>query len=71
MPHYRYVKVLGRKRNRKLVRMSARRDFIPVTWTAIQTVEQGSAEQPGRILFHHVRGLVRGMEVQWTFEWRP
>lgn len=68
LPHYRFVKLLGRKGNRKLVRMSARRDFIPVTWTAIETIEEGSVDNPGRILFHHVKGLVRGMDVQWTFE---
>lgn len=68
LPHYRYVRVLKRHANRKWVRMSAWRDFIPVTWSAIETVEPGTAEEPGRILFHHVRGLVRGMDVEWSFQ---
>lgn len=68
LPHYRYVRVLKRKGNRKLVRMSAWRNFIPVTWTAVQTVIEGTDEMPGRIIFHHTKGLVRGMDVAWTFE---
>ncbi|HYP40352.1 MAG TPA: SRPBCC family protein [Chloroflexia bacterium] len=71
LPHYRYVKVLRRHGNRKWVRMSAWRDFVPVTWTAIETVVEGTAEEPGRILFRHIKGLVRGMEVEWSFEVRP
>lgn len=67
LPHYRYVRVLRRQGNRKWVRMSAWRDFIPVTWSAIEQVEEGTAAQPGRITFHHIKGLVRGMDVDWTF----
>ncbi len=71
MPHYRYVRVLRRSGNRKWVRMSAWRDFIPVTWGAIETVEAGTEGKPGRITFHHTKGLVRGMDVEWSFHPRP
>ena len=71
LPHYRYVKLLRRDGKRKWVRMSAWRDFVPVTWTAIQIVEPGRDGQPGRITFKHIRGLVRGMEVEWWFLPRP
>jgi uncharacterized membrane protein len=71
LPHYRYVKLLRQEGNRKWVRMSAWRDIVPVTWTAIETVEEGAAEHPGTIRFRHIGGLVRGMDVQWTFEPRP
>jgi hypothetical protein len=67
LPHYRYVQVLHREANRKWVRMSAWRDIVPVTWTAVQTVEAGEDGKPGRICFHHIRGLVRGMDVAWWF----
>ena len=70
LPHYRYVKVLREEGNRRLVRMSAWRDFVPVTWSAVQTIRPGTAEQPGRIEFHHVRGLVKGMDVAWLFDVR-
>ncbi len=71
LPHYRYIKVLHAEGGRKWVRMSAWRDFVPVTWTAIQTIEPGDNGAPGRITFRHVRGLVRGMEVEWWFRPRP
>lgn len=71
LPHYRYVTLLHQKGNRKWVRMSAWRDFVPVTWTAIETVESGTESAPGTIRFQHIRGLVRGMVVQWTFQPRP
>jgi hypothetical protein len=67
LPHYRYVKVLHREANRKWVRMSAWRGAIPVTWTAVQTVEPGGDGKPGRIRFYHIGGLVRGMDVEWWF----
>ncbi|MEO8286500.1 MAG: SRPBCC family protein [Chloroflexota bacterium] len=70
LPHYRYVKVLERKGHRQLVRMSAWRDIIPVTWSAVESVYPGTANKPGRITFHHVRGLVKGMDVEWSFKVR-
>lgn len=71
LPHYRYVRVLKRQGGRKWVKMSAWRDIWPVTWTAIEEVEQGTEEKPGTIRFRHIRGLVKGMDVQWTFKPRP
>jgi ribosome-associated toxin RatA of RatAB toxin-antitoxin module len=68
LPHYRYVRLLKSEGKRKWVRMSARRSFIPVTWSAIETVVPGSAAAPGRILFKHIKGVVRGMEVEWSFK---
>jgi aromatase len=68
LPHYRYVHLLKREGNRKWVRMSAWRNFIPVTWSAIETVVPGDERAPGRILFKHIKGLVRGMEVEWSFK---
>jgi ribosome-associated toxin RatA of RatAB toxin-antitoxin module len=70
LPHYRYVRVLRQDGNRKLVRMSAWRDFIPVTWSAVETVYTGTRGEPGRITFHHVRGMVKGMDVEWSFKVR-
>ncbi len=70
LPHYRYVNVLKQDGNRKLVRMSAWREFIPVTWSAIETIYPGTEALPGSIRFHHVRGVVRGMDVEWSFQVR-
>jgi ribosome-associated toxin RatA of RatAB toxin-antitoxin module len=68
LPHYRYVRVLARNGAHKTVQMSAMRDFIPVTWSAVETVVEGSAQEPGRIEFRHIKGLVSGMYVEWSFK---
>lgn len=68
LPHYRYVRVMARDGNRKTVKMSAMRDFIPVTWSAVETVVEGDERKPGRIEFRHIKGLVRGMYVEWSFK---
>lgn len=71
LPHYRCVRVLRGQGNRKWVRMSAWRSFVPVTWSAVETVEPGVGDRMGRITFHHVKGLVRGMDVEWSFHRQP
>jgi ribosome-associated toxin RatA of RatAB toxin-antitoxin module len=64
LPHYRWVTVLRDDGARRLVEMAATRDGIPVKWAAIQELE------PVRqaIHFRHVRGVTRGMVVQWSIE---
>ena len=64
LPHYRWVTLLEREGNRKLVDMAARRDWIPVSWRAEQTLHP---EIP-LIRFRHVRGVTTGMEVEWRFQ---
>jgi ribosome-associated toxin RatA of RatAB toxin-antitoxin module len=63
LPHYRRVTVLRDDGQRRLVEMHARRDLIPVAWTA----EQRLFPNELRITFTHVRGITRGMRVAWTF----
>ena len=70
LPHYRYVRLLedsvtlqGRRR---VVEMGASRDGIPVSWTSIQ--EHRPAEN--RILFRHIKGATKGMDVEWRLEQR-
>lgn len=67
LPHYRWVRVLEEAERERLVEMAARRDFIPVRWTARQRL---FPEQP-RIEFEHVGGWTTGMRVAWTFEALP
>jgi uncharacterized membrane protein len=64
LPHYRRVRVLSDDGHRRLVEMAARRDWIPVRWTA----EQMNDPDEPRITFRHVRGVTTGMEVEWHFE---
>lgn len=61
LPHYRWVTLIERNGNRKLVEMAAHRDGFPVKWTSVQELFPGE----GRITFRHVRGVTRGMEVEW------
>jgi ribosome-associated toxin RatA of RatAB toxin-antitoxin module len=67
LPHYRWVTLLERKGNCKLVEMAARRDAfpidIPVSWQAVQELDPHIPE----IRFRHVRGVTRGMDVAWRF----
>lgn len=63
LPHYRRVAVLEDDGLRRIVEMRARRDLIPVGWTA----EQRLFPNEPRITFTHVAGITRGMRVAWTF----
>jgi ribosome-associated toxin RatA of RatAB toxin-antitoxin module len=64
LPHYRWVRILEEKGDRRLVEMAASRDGIPVRWRAKQEL---FPEEP-RITFRHVGGVTKGMEVEWLFE---
>jgi ribosome-associated toxin RatA of RatAB toxin-antitoxin module len=68
LPHYRWVTLLEGGGDRKTVEMAARRDFIPVKWRAVQTVERDGATPV--IRFHHIGGVTKGMDVAWTFNVR-
>lgn len=61
LPHYRFVRRLRGNDDHKLVEMAAWRDLYPVRWTAIQR----NLPDDRRITFKHVRGVSRGMEVEW------
>mgnify|MGYP001225731690 CR=1 FL=1 len=67
LPHYRRVRVVGSDGEGRLVEMKARRGWIPIWWWARQTVQP----RERRIRFTHVRGVTRGMEVEWRFEPGP
>jgi len=64
LPHYRWVRVLEDDgEGRRLVEMAALRNFIPVRWRA----EQLLFPNVPRIVFRHVGGVTKGMEVEWVF----
>ncbi|MBI4277559.1 MAG: SRPBCC family protein [Armatimonadetes bacterium] len=64
LPHYRWVRVLARDGNRKTVEMAAHRDGFPVKWRAVQEVRPAD----GVIRFAHVRGVTKGMQVEWRLQ---
>jgi ribosome-associated toxin RatA of RatAB toxin-antitoxin module len=63
LPHYRYVTVLADDGATRTVEMAARHLQLPLKWTATQT------NDPVRphIAFHHIKGPLRGMDVEWIF----
>jgi ribosome-associated toxin RatA of RatAB toxin-antitoxin module len=61
LPHYRGVRVIATNGNERIVEMRARRGRIPVSWWARQILLPGER----RIRYTHVRGVTRGMEVEW------
>jgi ribosome-associated toxin RatA of RatAB toxin-antitoxin module len=63
LPHYRWVRVLRDGDRERVVEMAARRGWIPVRWTARQTLDPVTP----RIGFTHLSGWTKGMSVAWLF----
>lgn len=64
LPHYRWVRILGRDGESRLAEMAARRGLWPLRWMA--RVEPKPDER--RIYFRHLRGPSRGMRVHWELQ---
>lgn len=67
LPHYRYVRVLERNGDDCVCVMAARRNWIPVRWTAAVHLLPNIP----RIEFTHVAGPAAGMRVAWIFDATP
>lgn len=74
LPHYRYVRFEARDgRGGGVVEMSANRPFGVVNWPTWWTSQMSVAPPDGdvsgtpSIRFHHVRGITKGMDVEWSF----
>ncbi len=67
LPHYRGVRVIEAHGAERIVEMKARHGRIPVWWWARQVVLP--AER--RIRYTHLKGITRGMEVEWRLEPEP
>jgi len=64
LPHYRSITYLEKSPSRNVVKMAARRGWIPVSWTSEQVIDKGKRE----VHFHHLKAFTRGMHVVWTFQ---
>ena len=64
LPHYRSVNVLRDDGSERVAVMAAKRDWIPVRWTARERL----LPRIPRIEFTHLAGWTAGMEVAWIFE---
>ncbi len=73
LAHYRYVRVLEhRVDGGGIVEMSANRPFgrwnWPTRWTSEMAVSPHGEPGDGPwVRFRHIRGVTRGMEVEWSF----
>lgn len=63
LPHYRWIRFIERSAERNVVRMAARRKWIPVQWTSEQTIDRKNRE----VRFLHLKAFTKGMRVVWTF----
>ncbi|MBI3004747.1 MAG: SRPBCC family protein [Ignavibacteriales bacterium] len=63
LPHYRWIQFLEQSKTKNVVRMAARRKWIPVQWTSEQEVDRERKE----VRFHHLKAFTKGMRVVWTF----
>ncbi len=67
LPHYRDVCVIETRGLERVVEMKARRSRIPVWWWARQVLDPAAR----RIRYTHLRGVTRGMEVEWRLRPEP
>jgi ribosome-associated toxin RatA of RatAB toxin-antitoxin module len=63
LPHYRFIHYYERGAERNIVRMAARRDFIPISWVSEEIIDRSKLE----VRFRHLKAWTKGMEVVWTF----
>jgi len=63
LPHYRWVRVLEAGDNGLVVKMAARRGWLPIQWTSRFRVDGAARE----LHFDHLKAFTRGMHVTWTF----
>src|SRR5258708_19360462 len=63
LPHYRFIRYYERGVERNIVRMAARRDFIPISWVSEEIIDRSKLE----VRFRHLKAWTKGMEEVWTF----
>ena len=64
LPHYRYMHIREQSERHKVADFGASRDGFPVKWSARQEL----FPEEGRITFKHIKGITRGMWVEWRLE---
>jgi aromatase len=62
LPHYRSIEVLERRPDGWVVRMSASRDGIPVSWVSLYR----AIPETRQLYFEHLRAWTKGMVVWWN-----
>lgn len=69
LPHYRWVRFHRQDGfGRGLVEMAARRMFGPIGYPVWWMSEMWADDSVPQVRYHHVKGLTKGMTVEWRFE---
>ncbi|MGH7585374.1 MAG: type II toxin-antitoxin system RatA family toxin [Gemmatimonadales bacterium] len=71
LPHYRWVRVLGRQDDAVLVEMAAWRPFGPLRWPTWWLSEMRVDAGRSEVRYRHVRGVTTGMDVRWSVTEAP
>jgi ribosome-associated toxin RatA of RatAB toxin-antitoxin module len=66
--HYRWVRLLERDGDHVLVEMAAWRSFGPLKVPTWWVSEMRVSSHGWTVRYRHVRGITRGMEVEWRLE---
>ena len=70
LTHYRWVRTLERAPGRTIVEMAAWRPFGMVAWPTWWVSEMQADAEEHRIHYRHIRGITRGMDVEWRVRQR-
>ena len=68
LPHYRWVRVLQRRREQALVEMAAWRPFGPLNYPTWWVSEMWVDSAARAVHYRHVKGITTGMDVVWQLE---
>ncbi len=64
LPHYRWIRVLQTSDDGVIVKMAARRGWLPIQWMSRYRVDSNAHE----LHFEHLKAFTRGMQVRWTYK---
>jgi len=67
LPHYRWIRILRTDSDGLIVKMAARRGWLPIQWTSRFQVDPATPE----LRFEHLKAFTRGMKVQWSYTPTP
>lgn len=68
LPHYRWVRLApGAGGRATTVEMAAWRPFGPLNWPTWWTSEMWVDRSRPAVRYRHIRGITRGMDVEWSF----
>jgi ribosome-associated toxin RatA of RatAB toxin-antitoxin module len=67
LPHYRWIRILKTGDEGLIVKMAARRGWLPIQWTSRFHADSNAHE----LHFEHLKAFTRGMRVLWTYTLTP